>query len=59
MKTLGSLFLAGALLLTSFSGFAHAAANEQDMAKISCKEFISDQKNMPMIAYVDRRLYER
>ena len=48
MKTLGTLFLAGALLLVSFSGLAQAA-NEQDMAKITCKEFLADQANMPMM----------
>ena len=52
MKVLGTLFMAGALLLSSFSGSAHA--EEQDMAKIPCKEFLADQKNMPlMIMWID------
>ena len=48
MKTFWTLFVTGALLLFSFSGLAHAAG-EQDMAKISCKDFLSDTQNMPMM----------
>ena len=47
MKVFGILFIAATMMLTSFS--APAFAEDVDMAKISCKDFLADQQNMPMM----------
>lgn len=53
MKTFGTLVIAVSMLLSAFCAQAHAA-DEQDMAKITCKEFLDDKQNMPlMIMWID------
>ena len=52
MKSFGVLFMAAALLVSVLCVQSHA--EEQDMAKITCKEFLEDKKNMPMmIMWID------
>lgn len=47
MKALCGLFVAALLLAAPVAGFA--AGDEQDMAKISCKEFLASGDNMGMM----------
>lgn len=55
MKTLGSLILASCLLSGALSGHAKfIATDEQDMAQLTCKDFLADKEGIAaMLMWID------